>query len=283
MFRDEEKGLMLRLVNCANLIELLPSGDKAVIQKPEQIEILKKMMLDYNQGALDYDNLELVAIDAGSGGGGFDIAAFLLNDWTGYDGKRHLGIIDLDDPYQKLQADDHESAIPKLRLVNFKKSKVEMYERAQAAINQGLVIFPNSLNVRNEMEITEMQPDGTVSVRYEKCSFEEMNALIQIDLMKEELVGMEKQKRPNGTIVFELSNESKSRNMHDDRIDTIVFAASYLMEKRALEVLALEEKPSSDFKNMFEKQKGNGAYMRKVANSFNQTGGNPFLNRKRPN
>ena len=34
IFRDKEKGLMLKLVNCENLIELLPSGEKAIIQKP---------------------------------------------------------------------------------------------------------------------------------------------------------------------------------------------------------------------------------------------------------
>lgn len=68
LFRDEEKGLMLKMVNCVNLIELLPNGEKAIIQKPQQIELIKKMLLDYNRGALDYENIDLFIIDAGAGG-----------------------------------------------------------------------------------------------------------------------------------------------------------------------------------------------------------------------
>lgn len=59
---------MLKMVNCENLIELLPNGEKAIIQKPQQIEMIKKMLLDYNRGALDYENIDLFVIDARSGG-----------------------------------------------------------------------------------------------------------------------------------------------------------------------------------------------------------------------
>lgn len=68
LFRDEKKGWMVKFVNCQNLIEVLNNGEKAVKQKPEQIEILKGMVLDYNRGALDYDNLDYLIIDAGAGG-----------------------------------------------------------------------------------------------------------------------------------------------------------------------------------------------------------------------
>lgn len=61
-------------------------------------------------------------------------------------------------------------------------------------------MFPKSLNVRNEMEIEETQADGTITLRYEKVSFDEMNSLIQLDLLKEEAVAMQKYKKPNGTI-----------------------------------------------------------------------------------
>jgi len=65
---------MLKIVNCENLIELLPNGDKAIIQKPQQIEMVKDMLINYNKGALDYDNIELTCIDAGARGGRFDIS-----------------------------------------------------------------------------------------------------------------------------------------------------------------------------------------------------------------
>lgn len=124
LFRDEEKGLMLKMVNCENLIELLPNGEKAIIQKPQQIELIKKMLLDYNRGALDYENIDLFIIDAGAGGGGFDIAAFLMNEWLDDKGKSHLGMIDENDPYMKLRLDDYPANAKNLRLFNFKRDKV---------------------------------------------------------------------------------------------------------------------------------------------------------------
>ena len=78
----------------------------------------------------------------------------------------------------KLRADDYPANIRKLQLFNFKRDKVQAYERTQAAINQGLVMFPKSLNARNEMEIEEVASDGTTLIRYEKVSFDEMNSLI---------------------------------------------------------------------------------------------------------
>ena len=46
------------------------------------------MLLDYNRGAIDYDNILTIQFDAGAGGGGFDAAAVLLNTWT--DSKENL-------------------------------------------------------------------------------------------------------------------------------------------------------------------------------------------------
>lgn len=68
LFRDEEKGLMVKMVNCVNLIEVLNNGEKMIIQKPQQIERLKDIILAYNFGAVDYDNIVSLEIDAGAGG-----------------------------------------------------------------------------------------------------------------------------------------------------------------------------------------------------------------------
>lgn len=96
LFRDKEKGLMLKIVNCENLIELLPNGDKAIIQKPQQIEMIKDLIINYNRGALDYDNIELVCIDAGAGG--------QLNPWLPY-------------------------------IVIYSKKRIELLERPQSFVN----------------------------------------------------------------------------------------------------------------------------------------------------
>jgi hypothetical protein len=272
LFRDEEKGLMLKMVNCENLIELLPNGEKAIIQKPQQIELIKKMLLDYNRGALDYENIDLFIIDAGAGGGGFDIAAFLMNEWLDDKGKSHLGMIDENDPYMKLRLDDYPANAKNLRLFNFKRDKVQAYERAQQAVNQGLVMFPKSLNAKDEMEIEETDTDGNLTMRYEKVSFDEKVSLVQLDLMKEELIATQKYKKPNGTIQFDLSHEAKQKNMFDDRADVFCMICDRLMELRAQEALTLEEKPVTDFKDALGRFRGN----KKVSE-------NPFNNRSKAN
>lgn len=275
LFRDEEKGLMVKFVNCINLIEILGNGEKMIIQKPEQINRLKQIILDYNLGALDYDNIDKLIIDAGAGGGGTDIAQFLMNDWVGSDGKYHIGWIDTSDAYMSLRADDYPGNSDKLRMFNFKRQKETAYTRVESAINQGLAIFPNPINARNELEFEVQNSDGTTSIRYEKVSLEELGPLVQFDLAKEELVGMEKQKKPNGTLQFNLSAEAKSHNMHDDRADCVAMILDRLMELRAEEALQVTQK-ESDFKKMFEKALKNS---KKTNNPFNK-GTNPFLNRK---
>lgn len=68
VFRDEERGLMLKLIHCVNLIEVLANGEKRVIQVPEQIQKLRKLIMDYNKGADNYGNIQRLKIDSGAGG-----------------------------------------------------------------------------------------------------------------------------------------------------------------------------------------------------------------------
>ena len=216
LFRDEEKGLMLKLVNMVNLVERAKDGTSMVIQKPKQMEIFKNMMVDYNLGYVDYEGIDSVFIDAGAGGGGFEVGQHLLTDFKGKDGRLHRGIIDPENEYMKLYKDDYPSADPILNLFSFKKDKTAAYEATQAMINQGLVIFPKGLNVRNELEFEVENPDGSMSIKYEKPGLDEINSITQMDLAKEELMGMQKTKKPNGTIVFEQTPAAKSINLHDD-------------------------------------------------------------------
>lgn len=68
IIEDEDKGLMLKFVNGKNLREVRPNGEKVVIQKPKQVEILKDFIVDFNKGREDYDGIYKIPIDAGAGG-----------------------------------------------------------------------------------------------------------------------------------------------------------------------------------------------------------------------
>lgn len=273
---DDEKGYWVEFVNMVNLVEILSNGEKVLIQKPDQVDRIKEMLIDYNQGALDYDNINMLIIDAGAGGGGEDIGQYLMREWVGHDKKRHLGLIDLEDEYMKVREDDYPANVQKLRMFNFKRDKVRAYERAQNAINQGLAIFPTSLNPRMELEFEETDAEGNIRIRYENVNEEERNALIQLDLAKEELVAMVKNKRPNGTVQFDLSPDAKSRNFHDDRADVVCMILDRLMELRATEALQVD-KPQSDLAKVYSR----GKIQSKASHNPFASGTNPFYDRNR--
>ena len=208
--------------------------------------------------------------------GGFEIGQYLLTDFTGKDGRNHRGIIDKDNEYMKLRADDYPAAAEILHLFNFKRDKTAAYEALSNAINQGLVIFPSSLNVRNELEFEETNEDGSMYMRYEKPNLEEMDCLIQMDLLKEEILGMQRSKKTNGTIVIEQTPEAKQNGLHDDRSDVLAMICFRLMQLRAAEVLDVEKK-AEDFSKIFSsktKHKSSNPFASKQKNPF--LGNNPF-------
>lgn len=274
MIKDEERGLMLKLVYARNLVEPLANGQKAHIQKPEQVEILKELLLKYNLTFDDYEGIDILCIDAGAGGGGFDVGQYIMNDWHDSKGNLHKGWIDPEDPFMSLRLDDYIGNCQKLKMFNFKRDKVTAYERTQNAINQGLVIFPASMNVKNELEFPITTADGREDILYEKAGEQELGPLLEFDRLKDEIVSMQKIKGQNNNLRFETSPEGKSRGVGDDRADCLAMACWYLMEARAKEALDVPQQ-ESDFKDFFAK--ANKGHMNKNNNPFANTT-NPFKN-----
>lgn len=278
LFEDEEKGLMLKMVNLINLIEALPNGDKKVIQKPKQVEIIKNLILAYNGTALDYDNIVNFVIDAGAGGGGFETAQYLLPDWIGEDNRKHIGFIDMNDKYLKEERDNYPGAADKLVMANFTSKKVEMYQACQDMINQGLVMFPKSLNLRGEMEFEVEDNEGNVTFIYERMDSDEIKALVEFDMMKEELISMQKLKQGN-TVKFDLLPSKKAENMHDDRCDVCAMLCWILAKMRAENVLSVD-RPKMDLSKIFNHgvSKQSNPFSSNT-NPFANSGRNPFLHR----
>ena len=273
LFKDEERGLMLKLVAGYNLRRKSEKSNKLVaVQKPEQIEMLKDFILRYNGLNPDYEKLQRIIIDAGSGGGGFDIAQFLLKDWVGSDKKKHMGLIDLNDKYLLEERNKFPSAIDKITMANFTADKVKMYTDCQDMIDQGLVMFPKSLNYNNEMELEQVDEDGKVTFIYEPMNEDEVKALTEIDLLKEELIGMQKIKN-NGVIRYDTLASKKALGMHDDRSDCCAMACHLLAQLRRENLLDVDIRQDNQFAKLFSHTK---ASIRKQSNKFND-GANPFL------
>ncbi len=281
LFLDPDKGYMCRIINARNLVEHRKDGSKKIIQKPEQIEILKKYIVDYNGPANDYDNLEQVIIDAGAGGGGFDMYQFILPGWTEtLNGQKinHVGIIDMEDKYCQEERDKFPEAKDILTLANFKRDKVAMYDATMDALNQELVIFPKDSNGRGEMEFEDVDQEGRVTYRYERLNSEQLRAVVEVEMLKYELMAMEKTKNSStGKISFDLMPSKKSEGLHDDRADCVAMLCYYLMQLRAKNRMQQFNKAKPDYAKILEGKKQIAQGRFGGANPFNNRGANPFL------
>lgn len=109
------------------------------MQTPDQIEYLKKVILAYNGGADAYGNIVGIYIDAGSGGGGVNIADYLMPDWTDSAGIVHRGLIDKE--YSIEYVNKFPNAVNKIHLMSPSAYKSEMYEAMIELMNQDKISF----------------------------------------------------------------------------------------------------------------------------------------------
>lgn len=259
----------MRIVNVVNLIDV-GKKIKSPMQTPDQIKYLKKMILDYNAGADAYENIIGIFIDAGSGGGGVNIADFLMADWEDDSGMIHRGLIDKE--YSEEYISNFPNAVDKIRLMAPSKYKSEMFEAMIELLNQDKISFTTTYDnkgylttfdtdqetlkkEKNKIEekykkkgITdeaqlekkvkeELDKTQTVQTKMIKLDWQDELALANIDALKEELVNMVRKKRDSGKDSFELTPE-KANILHDDRCYTLAMLAYGLMQERRKNVLS---------------------------------------------
>lgn len=261
----EYKG---RLLNCINLIEI-GKKRKIPMQTPDQINYLKELILDYNQGGDEnYSNIIGIYIDAGSGGGGVNIADYLMEDWIGKDGKLHKGLIDKE--YSADYVKKFPNAVDKIRLMSPTQYKSIMYEAAIEMTDQNKINFTASYDNKGYLTVfdideaklekekakivdslkkkklseeqfeyelqEELSKVQSVKTRTEKLDWQEEISLASIDALKEELVNMVRIKRDSHKDSFELCAEKRTR-LHDDRAYTYVMFAYALQQERRKNII----------------------------------------------
>lgn len=241
---DKTDKYKARIVNCVNLLDV-GKKRKSPMQTPDQVQYLKELILDYNGDAPDYENIEAVYIDAGSGGAGVNIADYLMEDWVDKKGVKHRGLIDKE--YSADYVKKFPNAIDKIRLMNPSQYKSEMYEALIQMMDQDVISFTE--NYDNKGYITVFDVDEKVlekekkkieeKLKKQKLSEEEYKeqfeeelknvscmktkmikldpyqemALSNIDALKEEMVNMVRKKRESGKDSFELTPE-KANKLH---------------------------------------------------------------------
>ena len=157
-YKDERVGWKLRLLNGVNFADY-GLRNKTPMRTPEQIEHLKKLILDYNGPFPDYDNIHAIFIDAGSGGAGVNIADFLMPDWyeKGKEGIakfKHAGLIDKE--YSAEHVRKFPEALNKIRLISPVKFKSEIYRAFMEMSSQDLIEFPAEYNNKGYLTIIEV-------------------------------------------------------------------------------------------------------------------------------
>lgn len=196
------------------------------MQTPDQIEYLKKVILDYNGGADAYGNIVGIYIDAGSGGGGVNIADYLMPDWTDSAGIVHRGLIDKE--YSIEYVNKFPNAVNKIHLMSPSAYKSEMYEAMIELMNQDKISFTAPYDSKdyltvfdvdekkleearksisqelkkqklNEKEFESRLNDElgkiqSVNTKMIKLDWQDKIALANMDALKEELVNMVRKK-----------------------------------------------------------------------------------------
>ena len=262
-YQDKNKGWKMRICNCVSLADL-GKRNKTPMRTPEQVEALKQLILDYNNGGDEfYSNIHVIGVDAGTGGAGINIMDYLVEDWTDKQGHTYHGLIDKEfDPEISRR---FPQAINKVRLLQPTAYKSIMYEALIEMASQDLIEFTSEydhkgylslidvdekkMNAAKEKIELELKDQGLSPEEYQerldeaiskidgaktrmyKLSPDEEIALVQIDLMKEEVVNMVRKKRESGKDSFELVEDKKNK-MHDDKAYTLAMAAYFLSELR---------------------------------------------------
>lgn len=266
-FHDANKGWMARLINGINLIERTPSGEKRILRTPEQLAKIRELMLKYNGNNPEYEKLH-VFIDPGSGGGGRFYMDDLMREWEDKEGNVHKGIIDMEDETSAKEAWKFPSAVKGvLQVLEANKYKTLMYSDGIEMVHQDLMIFPPPVPGSGKLEME----DGRVV----NLTRDEMRALVELDLLKEEIVCIKKSKTPSGNVRFDLPPD-KARTMHDDRAYCLAACSYYLFELRRKEQFA-KKKPKTDLSVLYTKDTVNSS------SSFGKkSSSNPFSGRKNP-
>jgi hypothetical protein len=121
----------------------LASKKGVKMASPDQIKALKDCVLDYNGNAPDYENIDILQIDAGSGGGG--ISAYsdnLLEDWIDVKGRLHKGFLDKDYELYIGYEKRYPNASNKLKLISPNKYRTQMVDEFIELMQLDLIKFP---------------------------------------------------------------------------------------------------------------------------------------------
>lgn len=250
-FYNEDKGWHMKIQNMVNFKQFGEAKNRKNVRTPEQVEEIKDMFVKYNgKGFADMENIDCFYMDAGSGGGGNQIADYFMEDWVDRYGVKHRGLIDREE--SKEYSHQFPNAINKLKLMSPKKYRTEMFDDFIELLNLGLIEFTEDYDMKDYIMIPEENDKEKIVTKdeitgeeqtingltYKKynLNWEEKLALSNIDLAKEELIAQMRYGGESGqSYRYGLSPDKKNR-LHDDRCYVCCMLAYHLKLLRQGEI-----------------------------------------------
>ena len=238
VYEDPEFGICGDIINCVNFIDTA-SKNKYKLDSNRQIALLRQYLKRYNGDNPDYEYIDQLLVDSGSGGGGLSTYADrLLEDWVDEDGRKHFGLIDKTHDVYAGYGKLYRNAVDKIRLISPTKYRTQMVEEFIELINLGVFRFPFEYNGQDFIRI----PKEVKKKKGAKCEDEEMEtyhlsqeerlSYTQIDLMKQEITSIYKISNPENTSVRYALPKEKENKMHDDKFYAAILCAHRLYELR---------------------------------------------------
>lgn len=288
---NEEDGYTMDIVNVISFSDL-GLRRKTPMMTQDQIRELHNLLLDYNGDALDYDNIELVLADAGSGGGGNSwVRDSLIEEWKDKTGKIHHGLIDKDYTNGDVYSKRYPEAVNKLKLIEPSKYKSEMFEALIKMVEANKIHFTEKYDNKGYLNILEVDEElmhkSEESIRAEldkmnldiseyeeqleerlskiesaktttyKLSLDEEVALVQIDAMKEKIVNICRTKREGGKDSFKLpphkdADTGNSEATMHDDRAYVLAMLGWFLSEKRLEHIKNKKKKSISSSNLVD-------------------------------
>ena len=231
---DPDLGICGNIIGCTNFVDLA-SSKKYKLDSNRQLDEIRNIILGYNGDHPDYEFIDSILIDQGSGGGGVSAYADgLLNNFIGHDGKKHRGFIDATHEIYSGYRSRYPDAVDKLRLISPRKYRTQMVEEFIELMELGVIRFPYQYNGQEFLKLIkgiDEETDEEIIETY-NLSKDEIVHLNHIDLMKTEICSIHKTVNAEKTSVNYALAKEKQNKMHDDRFFTCLLLAHRLYELR---------------------------------------------------
>lgn len=238
VYQDPDYGWCGDVINCVNMIDI-ETKKKYKLDSNRQLDKLRNLILNYNGQNPDYEYIDTLLIDSGSGGGGMSTYADgLLNDWVDKYGKKHRGFIDKTNEVYSTYINKYPNACDKLRLVSPKKYRTQMVGELIELMDLGVIKLPYEYTSQDVIRIAKgLDENGDEIFTPYELSKDEKLALANIDLMKQEVTSIYKFQNAEKTTTTYALPKDKENIMHDDRFYTLILLAHRLYEIRRGEII----------------------------------------------